>query len=84
MPPIRSLAFKYHTYIVALILLLSVIIPIYSCYTKKGLVCIIITALFGRQLSSYSKYTKSNMCSSYNIKLVFNTKYTFYTYLTSL
>ena len=46
MPPIRSLIFKYYTYIVAVILLFSEIIPIYSCYIKKKLVCIIIAAPF--------------------------------------
>ena len=45
---IRFLAFEYYTYIVALILSLSVIIPIYFYYAKKKLVYIIITALFSR------------------------------------
>ena len=46
MPFIRSLASKYYTYIVALILSLGVVIPIYSYYTEKKLVYIIIIALF--------------------------------------
>ena len=46
MPVIRSLIFKYYAYSVALILLLGVIMPIYSCYTEKKLVCVIITASF--------------------------------------
>jgi hypothetical protein len=49
MPPIRSLAFKcltYYSKLVAVILLLSEIMPSCSCYLKKGLVYIIITALF--------------------------------------
>jgi hypothetical protein len=46
MPPIRSTASKRRTYVVALILLLSKIMPIYSCCAVKGLVYIIIAALF--------------------------------------
>jgi hypothetical protein len=46
MPPIRSLAFKHYAYIVVLILSLSEIMPTYSCYIVKGLVCIIIAVLF--------------------------------------
>jgi hypothetical protein len=45
MPFVRSLAFKYCAYVVALILSLGEIMPIYSCCTVKGLVCIIIIAL---------------------------------------
>ena len=46
MPLIKSLALECYTRIVALILLLGVIMPIYSYYTKKKLVYIIIAALF--------------------------------------
>jgi hypothetical protein len=49
MPPIRSLAFKYlahHSKLVAVILSLSEIMPTYSCYTEKGLICVAIIALF--------------------------------------
>ena len=46
MPFIKSLVSKCHAYIVTLILLLGVIMPIYSYYTKKKLVYIIIVALF--------------------------------------
>ena len=45
MPSVRSLASKYYTYIVKIIVLLSEIMPFYSCYIIKGLVYIIITAL---------------------------------------
>ena len=62
---------------VTLILLLSVIMPIYFYYTEKKLVYIIIAAPFSHQPSLYSKYIKLNMCSSYNIRLVTNTKYIF-------
>ena len=75
MPPIKSLASKRRAYIVAVILLLSEIMPSCSCYKEKKLVYIIITALFNRQLSSCIKYTKLNMHLSCNIKLVSNTKY---------
>ena len=44
MPSIKSLVSKYHTYIILVILLLSKIMPIYSRYTKKKLVYIIIIA----------------------------------------
>ena len=47
MPPIRSSASKCYVYVVILILLLSVIMPVCSCYTKKGLVYIVIIALSG-------------------------------------
>jgi hypothetical protein len=46
MPFIKSLASKYCAYIVALILLLSKIMPTYSRCVVKGLVYITITAPF--------------------------------------
>jgi hypothetical protein len=46
MPPVRSLVSKHYAYIVAVILSLSKIMPIYSCCAKKKLVYIIIIALF--------------------------------------
>jgi hypothetical protein len=49
MPPVRSLVFKYLAYyskLITVILLLGKIMPFCSCYLKKGLVYIIITALF--------------------------------------
>jgi hypothetical protein len=46
MPPIRSTASEYYAQVVTLILLLSEIMPTCFCYTVKGLVYIIITALF--------------------------------------
>ena len=74
MPPIRSLASKHRTHVVAVILLFSKIIPTYSRYMLKGLVYIIIIAPLSRQPSSYTKCTKLNMHSSCNIKLVSNAK----------
>ena len=75
MPSIRSLASKHCAYIVAIILLLSKIMPTYSCCALKGLVYIIIIAPLSRQPSSYTKCTKLNMRSFYNIRSVSNTKY---------
>ena len=46
MPPVRSLASKRHAYIVIVILLLGEIMPSYSCYKEKKLVCVIIAAPF--------------------------------------
>ena len=75
MPPIRSLVSEHCAYIVSIILLFGKIIPLYSHYAKKKLVYIIIITLFSCQPSSCSKYIKLNIYLSYNIKLVFNTKY---------
>ena len=44
MPFVRSLVSKHYAYIVALILLLSEVMPIYFYYTVKGLVYIAIAA----------------------------------------
>jgi hypothetical protein len=49
--------------------------PTYSYYIEKGLVYIIIIALFNHQPSSYFKYTKLNIYLSYNIKLISKNKY---------
>ena len=84
MPLIRSLVFKRLTYyfkLVAAILLLGKIIPTYFYYMEKGLVYIIIIALFSRQSFFYIKYTKLNICLSYNIYLAFNAKCIFFTHL---
>ena len=70
MPPIRSSVSKCCAYIVSVILLLSEIMPIYSRYTKKKLVYIIIIALFSHQPSFYLKCIKLNIYLSCNIKLV--------------
>ena len=78
---IRSLVSKCYTYIVILILLLGIIMPTYSHCTEKKLVCVIITALFSCQPSSYFKYIKSNICFFCNIRLISNAKYVFFIYL---
>ena len=78
---IRFSASKRLTYyfkLVAVILLLGKIMPTYLYYAEKELVYITIIALFGRQPFSYIKCTKLNMRSSWDIKLVSNTKYAFF------
>ena len=77
MPPIKSLASKCHTYIIAVIFLLGEIMPFYSYCEEKKLVYIIIIALFSRQPSSCIKCTKLNIYLSYNVKSVSNTEYIF-------
>ena len=80
MPPIRSLASKRRTYIIAVIFLLSKIIPTYSYCVLKGLVYIIIIALLGCQPSFYTKCTKLNISLSCNIRSVSNAKCTYLIY----
>ena len=75
MPFVKSLASKRCAYMVIIILLLSKIMPTYSYCVLKGLVYIAIIALLGRQPSFYTKYTKLNMRSSYDVRSVSNTKY---------
>ena len=87
MPFIRSLASKRTTYyfkLMAVILLLGEIMPTYSCYIEKGLVYIIIIALFSRQPFSCVECTKLNIYSSYNIRLVSNAEYIFFTHFYAL
>ena len=80
MPPVRFLVSKRRAYIIAVILLLSKIIPTYSYCVLKGLVYITIIAPLGCQLSSYTKCTKLNMRLSYDIRLVSNAKCIFFIY----
>ena len=61
MPLIRSSVSKCCAYVVAVIFLLSEIMPTCSRCVLKGLVYIIITALSSRQPSFYTKCTKSNI-----------------------
>ena len=84
MPFIKFLVSKrlaYYFKLVAVIFLLSKIIPTYSYYTEKGLVYIAIIALFSRQPSSYTKYTKLNIRLSCDIRLISNAKYMFFIHL---
>ena len=75
MPPIRSSVFKRCIYIIAVILLLSEIIPSCSYYKEKKLAYIIIITPFSCQPSFYIKCIKSNIRLSYNIKLISDAKY---------
>ena len=75
MPPIRSSVSERRAYIIAVIFLLSEIMPSCSCCEEKKLVYIVIIAPFSRQLFFCIKCTKLNMRLSYNVKLVSNTKY---------
>ena len=77
---IKSLVSKRHIYVIAIILLLSEIMPTYSRYMLKKLVYIVIIAFLGRQPSFYIKYTKSNIRSSCDIRSVSITKYAFFIY----
>ena len=77
MPSIRSLASVRRTLLAISISLDSEIMSPCSRYTKKGLVCITITTPFSRQPSSYSKCTKANTRSLYNIRSVSTNKYIF-------
>ena len=67
MPFIKSLVSKCRTHIVILILLLSEIMPIYSCCTKKKLVYIAIITPSSRQPSFCFKCTKLNIYSSCDV-----------------
>ena len=78
MPFIRSLVSKRCARVVAVILLLGEIMPTYSYYMLKELVCVAIIAPLGRQPSSYIKCIKLNMCLSCDIRLVSNTKCMFF------
>jgi len=75
MPPIKYSAFKRCTYIILTILSLGEIMSPYSRCEEKKLVCVVIAAPSGRQPSSYTKYTRVNIRSSYNVRSVSNAKY---------
>ena len=77
MPLIKSSASKRRAYIVAVILLLSKIIPSCSYYILKGLVWVAIIVLLNCQPFFYTKYTKLNIYLSCDIKSVSNAKCTF-------
>ena len=77
MPPIRSLASVCCVLLAASISLDSEIMSPCSYYVKKGLVCVVITALFSYQPSFYSECIKANTCSLCDVRLVFTNEYTF-------
>ena len=76
MPPIWSSASKRRTRIIAIILSLGKVISACSRYTEKELVYITIASPSSRQPSSYTKYTRANIRSSYNIRSISAAKYT--------
>ena len=84
MPPIRSTASKRCTLLTISISLDGKIISPYSYYAKKGLVYITITDSSSCQPFLYTKCTKLNTYSSYNMRLVSLNKYIFPAYSTSL
>ena len=84
MPAIRSSTSEYCALLTSSITLDGEIISPYSCYTKKGLVYIIITEPFGHQSFFYSKYTKLNTCMLCNMRLVLFNKCIFFICLASL
>ena len=61
MPPIISSASKRRACVVAVIFLLSKIMPTCSRCVLKGLIYVVITALLSRQPSFCTKYTKLNI-----------------------
>ena len=77
MPFIRSLVSVHCVVLAVSISLNSEIISPCSYCTKKGLVYITITAPSSCQPSSYSKYTKANTCSLYDVRSVSTNKYIF-------
>ena len=80
MPFIRSSVSKRRAHVVEIIILLGEIMPSYSYYIKKGLVYIAIMALANHQPSFYTKYTKLNIRSSCDVRLVFDTECAFLAY----
>ena len=76
MPFIRFLVSKRRLRLISLILSLGEIMPLYSYCVEKRLFYIIILVSSSRQPFFYAKYTKLNMRSSCNIRLVSNAKYT--------
>ena len=84
MPSIKSLFSNYCNQLVTTILSFSEVMPSYSCYIEKKLIYIAITAPSGYQPFLYTKCTQVNIKSSYNVRSVSNTKYTFLPRLISL
>ena len=81
---VRSTASKRRACVVAVIFLLGEIMPMCSRYVKKKLVYIANMAISGCQPFSCFKCTKSNICSSCDVRLVFNAEYACVTRLYNL
>jgi len=72
-------------YTIAAILSLGEIMPSpCSRCAKEGLVCVTLVSPLSRQPSSYLECTKANICSSYDVRSIFNAKYTYSITLNSL
>jgi len=67
---------RAHT-VAAILSLSEIILSLCSCYSKKGLVYIMLVSPSSQQPSSYLEYTKANIQLSCDVRLVSNTKYTF-------
>ena len=78
MPPIRSLASAYCAKLVAVILLLSEIMPSCSYCKEKKLVYIAIITPFSHQPFSYIKCIKLNIRLSCNVRSVSNAEYLYF------
>ena len=76
-----SLASVKYIYIILTILLLNKIMSFYSCYVKKGFIYITIISPFGCQPFSYTKCTKANICSLYNVYSTSDFKYIYLIHL---
>ena len=80
MPFIRFLVSKRRAYMVAVIFLLSKIMPTCFYYILKGLVYVAIIAPLSCQSSFYIKYTKLNIYLFCDIRLISNAKYIYLIY----
>jgi len=67
MPSIRSSAFDHCNRLVTIILLLDEVMPLYSHYKEKKLVCITIAVLTGHQPSLCVECMQANMQLSCNV-----------------
>ena len=77
-PAVRLIVSEHYTLLTSSITFNGEIMSPYSCYVKKGLVCIAIMESSSHQPSFYFKYTKLNTCVLYNIHSVSFNKYTFF------
>ena len=76
MPKVTSFSSTAHqSYTITVILSLSeIILSLYSCYAKKGLVYIALASLSSQQPSSCSECTKANIRSSCDVRSISDTK----------
>ena len=81
MPPIKSSAFKHHTYITLTIFSFSKVMPSYSRCLRARLVYITIATPFVYQPASYTECIKANIYSLCDVHSISNSKYTHPIYL---